>query len=64
MSTCDTCKWWSKIGPHELGDCQNPMIDIPDDERGMSIFLIGTESYGPILRTGPKFGCVYHEPKT
>lgn len=70
MNTCDTCKWWegpSGISFRSIGKCKNEslgrvvlILDIEPDNLG--VFGISDEEKHPVV-TGPKFGCVHHEPK-
>ena len=71
MNTCDTCKWWSDEcdvikgltqavtkGEHKF--CNNEKVysgcDLLDGLSDNADVFYG-------LTTGPKFGCIHHEPK-
>lgn len=67
MNTCDTCKWWQTTeidgrvypigGSHKY--CHNEKLKACDEEDGLNDNA--DTFYG--LTTGPRFGCVHHEPK-
>lgn len=69
MNTCDTCKWWNE------GLCSNPKLtddsvagykymDRPNPDPDPSHACAGaSDMYGQFFATGPKFGCIHHEPK-
>lgn len=64
MNTCDTCKWWEdfKLKRKPCGGCSNLKLSryqvSPD---GLCINNQDMDGQQPV--TGPKFGCVHHEPK-
>lgn len=61
MNTCDTCKWWVRIEEFKTGFCTNENIGNGDDKiDGMET---NVDYYKIIITTGPKFGCIHHEPK-
>lgn len=69
MNTCDTCKhwhWWKGfeernesylMKPCNHEKCKNIAEDLNVD--GFEVFS-SIDSY---LGTGPKFGCIHHQPK-
>ncbi len=60
--TCDSCKWWEDFKLRRLaGACNNPKLGnwIVDPD-GLSV----SDQHSLLcINTGPKFGCVHHEPK-
>ena len=68
MNTCDTCKWWGERQEKgggtavwcEMRFCRHPKLDSNEDLDGADVSSI--DGYGDI-ETGPKFGCIHHEPK-
>lgn len=70
MSTCDTCKWWTREDntPSELLHrvCGNRKLSGPSwmsDYTGYdNDSLIQEHDNGGFYLTGPKFGCVHHFP--
>lgn len=69
MNTCDTCKFWKDDDVHpentsvRVKICQNTLKMIPPfrgepNEDGWTVHLAFYAFF-----TGPKFGCVHHEPK-
>lgn len=61
MNTCDTCKWWELCFPkstdHQCGHEKVGWLlnSAPD---------AATHDYEDVpIITGPKFGCIHHEPK-
>lgn len=66
MNTCDTCKWWDievrQSWPITKNrECLNPKLDAKSDETEDVL----AQGYDAVNKpeTGPKFGCVHHEPK-
>lgn len=65
MNTCDTCKWWREqknIDHVPEGQCYCPGITTggyPLENGAVFGYPVG----GQHLLTGPKFGCIHHEPK-
>lgn len=72
MNTCDTCKFWGAeelyAGPtyrecqHEKTGSEHKSNDHsrrPEDGTWAS----AGDYYQATFETGPKFGCVHHEPK-
>ena len=72
VNTCDTCKWWGaepygsyiesstgNIKQRVHHDCTCPKLRAWCDEDG----LADNADYDYGLSTGPKFGCIHHEPK-
>lgn len=74
MSTCDTCRFWTRIqfedyrnGPCELGYCSCPKFVKGYGTKDAEVMPDGVsveddESWG--FATAPKFGCIHHEAKT
>lgn len=65
MNTCDTCKHWGKPAtatPVRGSNrrCQN-VVDKENAEEAAT--PIHDNYYLSDLYTGPKFGCIHHEPK-
>ena len=69
MSTCDTCRWWKR----DVEECTHPFLDV-DNEKGQHLNTVDpcdtgllASSNGNVpggnIYTGPKFGCIHHEPK-
>lgn len=64
MNTCDTCKWWRNFNLSErnCGGCENQKLSNysvwPD---GCVINNQDMDGQQPV--TGPKFGCIHHDPK-
>lgn len=65
MNTCDTCKWWIEHieteQEYQHHQCTNPKFGNGDSESdGLDL-----DDYyeGISITTGPKFGCIHHEPK-
>ncbi len=65
-ATCDTCKWWgvatwyrhsrgSRKACEHIGD--NPAL------KDSGVSPIHDNDFGSELFTGPKFGCIHHEPR-
>ena len=69
MNTCDACKWWNDdyIHPEYVGDkiCKSPKLNfgICPDLKGEDEACIHN-SIDSSLETGPKFGCIHHQPKS
>jgi len=68
MNTCDTCKWWK--APKRIwemdsgrnhGECASPYNETEED--GAAAVANGEPYNAGTLATGPKFGCIHHEPK-
>ena len=59
MNTCDTCKWWGGLSD------EPPMRKCKKQDWGEdSVYIANAEPYGGgEVVTGPKFGCIHHEPK-
>lgn len=58
MNTCDTCKHWS-------GDTDEPGTKECHEtgSKGSEHTVSNGEPYNSgIVATGPKFGCIHHEP--
>ena len=65
MNTCDTCKFWDREIRGRLKGCDAPGLEkgyhideceVPDNGAHVE------NDEGWAIRTGPKFGCVLHEP--
>lgn len=70
MNTCDTCKWWSVYGSHtapryprNLSLCWHHNIGPIDGTLTQLDDYLSTTQFGVRAVTGPKFGCIHHEPK-
>ncbi len=76
MNTCDTCKYWLAPKSEDafmstFGTCGNSRLhDIsgldPDEaavEANASCEIEEEDFDGACFRSGPKFGCIHHEPK-
>lgn len=64
MNTCDTCKFWGKEHHAETENrkfCKHRKLD-PDVYEGMD-FATVYDGIDSLIMTGPKFGCIHHEPK-
>lgn len=73
MSTCDSCKWWGEGAPlfWDKRRCDHPKLR----NEGGGLFVYGeSDDLNPLddpatslpankPSTGPKFGCVHHDPK-
>lgn len=64
MNTCDTCKWWTmETGPYgRLPERACSHIKLSDDSEGDDRLNYEMHEGGRLF-TGPKFGCIHHEPK-
>jgi hypothetical protein len=64
MNTCDTCKWWGDkdiSAGENMSFCEKDLMPgIPDSIQAEDIPKFS--GYARIV-TGPKFGCIHHEPK-
>lgn len=67
MSTCDTCRFWQsgRFGKH----CDLATISYDDPSKPpavdqFEVLVTASDDTGleGVLLTGPKFGCVLHEP--
>jgi len=69
METCDTCKWWAPYGsdvpryPKGTSLCWHHQIGPIDPINTDSEDYASTMTPGGRVVTGPKFGCIHHEPK-
>lgn len=61
--TCKTCRWWT-----DRGSCMK-FYNVLSRDTMVATHEIECEDCGgamggpSILRTGPDFGCIHHEPK-
>lgn len=68
MNTCDTCKWWAPYGsdvpkyPKGISLCWHDRIGPIDPLPARDDKFLSTMSLSRAV-TGPKFGCVHHEPE-
>jgi len=69
MSTCDTCKHWAPYGsknvpkyPPHMSLCWHLWVGPVNPDGTERTDYLSTMSLGRAV-TGPKFGCVHHEPK-
>lgn len=61
MNTCDTCKWWmSRDYPHCV--CENKKVSDGTPSQIPNEAYLAVHDEGEFV-TGPKFGCIHHEPK-
>ena len=64
MKTCDTCKWWGIQVFTTKRECTMAQTmtgyNHADGDAGVTF---NTYDGSTELHTGPKFGCVHHEPK-
>lgn len=64
MSTCDTCKWWGDVKEGHIWRychiCTSDEFDMEEDDAGV---VYGEPFNSGTFATGPKFGCIHHEPK-
>jgi hypothetical protein len=64
MNTCDTCRFWD--GPDSLingyGHCQNDKLQADDLGYPTDGLSGGEPAECTSIRTGPKFGCIHHQP--
>ena len=65
MNRCETCKFWQ---PHEFAEspmrvCQSSKVVETGPWDGEDDSLVYSYDEGGYFQTGPKFGCVHHEPK-
>jgi len=67
VNTCDTCKWWEQTDNDPvIGFCRNEKLvcEMKKETWTPDSFFAGeSESYPCAPGTGPKFGCIHHEPK-
>lgn len=65
MNTCDTCKWWALKGTDKLfvchQSCYHPKVSNGQFGIHDSLKIAVAEKTGEVM-TGPKFGCIHHEP--
>lgn len=63
MNTCDSCRWWGSDVSSEEEDhnkeCEKATWFRPNDDDGFGI----DSGINSRIVTGPKFGCIHHEPK-
>jgi hypothetical protein len=67
MNLCETCIWWGNgvfghDGPDTYKLCDNERMVDGWREDGMGV-VKGEPFNGGSIATGPKFGCVHHQPK-
>lgn len=63
--TCDSCKWWdSKPDGKEpiTHECNSSKLG-HFAEGNDALVSHDAEGYSSYVSTGPKFGCIHHEPK-
>lgn len=60
MNTCDTCKWWNALPNSNDRFCLHPKVGGLGDGKDDEAYHDYEDVY---IMTGPKFGCVHHEPK-
>jgi hypothetical protein len=63
METCKTCRWWER-NTEVLGTCKGPHVaeDSETPNNMISVRITATDSGLCSMRTGPYFGCIFHEP--
>lgn len=66
MNTCDTCKFWEEFIVRGkglgLGGCDNEKLTAYE-VRPDGLTVGDSDCDGQRPNTGPKFGCIHHEPK-
>lgn len=65
MNTCDTCKFWmprkdARFAHSTARECRSDKVS--ELAYGDDTLSYSYHEDGEIL-TGPKFGCIHHEPK-
>lgn len=68
MNTCDTCKWWNRTTSHQLeigfgyNFCEHlKCLSCNAYADGFGVTEGEPFNQGSFA-TGPKFGCIHHEP--
>lgn len=65
MNTCETCKHWKSPDRENTlyGICNAPSLDYEAEEKPDGASPEDTYRYHAYFKTGPKFGCIHHEPE-
>ncbi len=71
VATCDTCEHWAMERSHraywdtETRECHNGKLSMESFGKANDQLVV-SEDYAAfiLITTGPKFGCIHHQPKT